>query len=266
MPKSNKNRYTQLIEDIFKSRYKAGDNRVEFIREDIETTASRLSIKLPKNLGDLIYSYKFRSALPESIRITSDNDKEWVIKNIGRAKYAFVQLTNARILPDNMLMAIKIPDATPGIVERYSIEDEQALLAKVRYNRLLDIFTGVACYSLQSHLRTTVPNVGQIETDEIYVGIDKVGRHYVFPLQAKGGKDEIGIVQIEQDILLAEHKYPKLICRAIAAQFLDENRIAIFEFVVQDGEIKKKAESHYQLVQQDQISNEEIDEYNKLPI
>ena len=53
------------------------------------------------------------------------------------------------------------------------MNDEQALLAKIRYNRLIDIFTGITCYSLQNHLRTTVPNIGQVEIDEIYIGIDK---------------------------------------------------------------------------------------------
>ncbi|MDR2154762.1 MAG: hypothetical protein LBE78_07020 [Burkholderiaceae bacterium] len=264
MANNSKNRYFQLIEDIFFNRYKKGDVRVEFIREDIEDAAVQLNIKLPKNLGDIIYSFKFRTALPEKIKKTADDGKEWVIKNIGRAQYAFEQLTNSRILPDDMLMATKIPDATPGIVERYALEDEQSLLAKLRYNRLLDIFTGVTCYSLQNHLRTTVPGVGQVETDEIYVGVDKLGRQYVFPVQAKGGKDEIGIVQIEQDILLCSHKYPSLICRAIAAQFLGSNRIVIFEFTVQDGEIRKKTERHYHLVLQSEITSEELAAYNQL--
>lgn len=264
MANNGKNRYAQLIEDIFFKRYKKGDTRVEFIREDIENTATKLDIKLPKNLGDVIYSFKFRSALPEKIKATAGGGKEWVIKNTGRSQYTFEQLANSRILPDDMLMAIKIPDATPGIVERYALEDEQSLLAKLRYNRLLDIFTGTTCYSLQNHLRTTVPGVGQIETDEIYVGMDKLGRQYVFPLQAKGGKDEIGIVQIEQDILLCGHKYPALICRAIAAQFLGSNRIAIFDFMVQDGEIKKKIERHYHLVNQSEITHEELAAYNQM--
>ncbi len=65
------------------------------------------------------------------------------------------------------------------------MNDEQALLAKIRYNRLIDIFTGITCYSLQNHLRTTVPNIGQVEIDEIYIGIDKRGAHYILPAQAK---------------------------------------------------------------------------------
>ena len=81
-----------------------------------------------------------------------------------------------------MMLATKIPDATPSIVEKYALDDEQALLTKLRYNRLIDIFTGVTCYSLQNHLRTTVPGIGQVETDEIYVGVDKLGRQFVFPV------------------------------------------------------------------------------------
>ena len=68
-----------------------------------------------------------------------------------------------------MLVETKIPDATPGVISRYAINDEQGLLAKLRYNRLIDIFTGLTCYSLQNHLRTTVPELGQVETDEIYL-------------------------------------------------------------------------------------------------
>jgi hypothetical protein len=260
----NKNRYVQLIEKIFFTRYKAGDIQVTFIREDIEDTAHHLDIELPKNIGDIIYSFKFRTQLPNTIKKTASGNKEWVLKNKGRSIYAFEQLANSRIIPDKMLMAIKIPDATPGIVERYALEDEQSLLAKLRYNRLLDIFTGATCYSLQNHLRTTVPDVGQVETDEIYVGIDKLGRQYIFPIQAKGGRDEIGIVQIEQDIFLCKDKYSTLICRPIAAQFLGSNKIAIFEFTVQDGEIRKKVERHYHLVAQAEITEEELAMYNRL--
>src|SRR5947199_1254717 len=101
------------------------------------------------------------------------------------------------------------------MITKYALSDEQALLAKLRYNRLIDIFTGVACYSLQSHLRTTVPNMGQVETDEIYIGVDRRGAHFVFPVQAKGGNDTLSIVQIEQDFALCAAKFPALICRRV---------------------------------------------------
>lgn len=43
------------------------------------------------------------------------------------------------------LRTIRLPDSTPGVIAKYAMFDEQALLARLRYNRLLDIFTGLAC-------------------------------------------------------------------------------------------------------------------------
>ena len=258
------NRYSTLIESIFYSKYNEGDREIFFERPDIIKKAEELKITLPLNIGDIIYSFKYRSSLPSSIVSLAPNGLEWVIKNAGRAKYVFKLVNYSRIIPDEMLIDIKIPDATPGIVGKYALNDEQALLTKMRYNRLLDIFTGVTCYSLQNHLRTTVPDIGQIETDEIYVGLDKNGKQYIFPVQAKGGSDELGVVQIEQDIKLCEHKFPELIVRAIASQFISEKVIAIFEFKLIDDEIKKIAEKHYKLVDYSELSSEEIKIYNSI--
>jgi len=72
-------------------------------------------------------------------------------------------------------MQIKIPDATPAIITKYSnfqqsqschcyfslaftnqvgllysSGDEQALLTKIRYNRFMDVFLGITTYSLQN--------------------------------------------------------------------------------------------------------------------
>ena len=166
------------------------------------------------------------------------------------------------IEPDNMLSTIKIPDGTPSIVKKYSISDEQALLTIVRYNRLVDIFLGVTCYSLQNHLRTTVEGIGQIETDEIYVGVDKKGRQFIIPVQAKGGTDKIGITQIEQDLELCRQKYPDLICRAIACQFISSDIVAMFEFSIQDEKVVKENERHYKMVEAVEITGEDLLHYN----
>jgi hypothetical protein len=159
-----------------------------------------------------------------------------------------------------MMALIKVPDATPGVIEKYRLSDEQALLAKLRYNRLLDIFTGVTCYSLQNHLRTTVPEMGQVETDELYIGIDRRGAQYVFPVQAKGGKDKISIVQIEQDYAMCKDKFPLLICRPIAAQFAGED-IVIFGFEDTETGLRIASEKHYKLVPHDQVTPDDLKTY-----
>ncbi len=166
------------------------------------------------------------------------------------------------IEPDKMLATIKIPDSTPSIVRKYSISDEQALLTIVRYNRLIDIFLGITCYSLQNHLRTTVVGIGQIETDEIYVGLDKKGRQFIIPVQAKGGSDKLGVTQIEQDLELCKQKYPELICRAIACQFITADVVAMFEFSVEEGKIVKENECHYKIIEAKEISDDDLNRYN----
>lgn len=258
---AKRNCYSLIIEEIFKRNFKSKSERVPFQREDITTIANALGVKLPKNLGDVIYSFRYRATLPESITKLATEGMEWIIRPEGSARYAFTLVKLPRILPNINLAETKIPDATPGVITKYALNDEQGLLAKLRYNRLIDIFTGVTCYSLQNHLRTHIAGVGQIETDELYVGIDTKGAHYIFPVQAKGGTDKLGIVQIEQDFAMCDKKFPNLVCIPIAAQFIEDSSIALFSFEREDGVVKITVEKHYRLVAPEEITDEDLLKY-----
>lgn len=258
---ARQNRYAQLVTWVFQRHYEVGDSEVEWERGELVEAANNLGIDVPKNLGDVIYSVRFRIPVPPAIKRTAPDDKEWVIKGRGQGKYAFRLVNRVRIKPNPALAVIKIPDATPEIIASAALGDEQALLALVRYNRLIDIFLGVAAYSLQNHLRTTVSDIGQVETDEVYVAVDRNGRQYVVPVQAKGHKDEIGITQTQQDIEMCAEKWPHLMCRAVSVQFVSKRSVAIFELAVQDDEIRVVREAHYDLVPSSQISPEDIQGY-----
>ena len=257
------NRYGAIIERVFSQHYKRGLKEFEFTRDEFAEAAKVLDIVLPKNLGDVIYSVRYRSELPETIRAKSASGFEWIIEGAGLGSYRFKQVRLNRIVPREELLTIKVPDATPEIILAYALGDEQALLAKVRYNRLVDVFLGITTFSLQNHLRTTVTGIGQIEIDEIYVGIDRHGRQFVVPVQAKGGNDRHGVVQTQQDISCCAQKFPNLICRAVSAQFMTEDRIAMFELMLVDGEVKVVDEKHYQLVSATAISRDELRLYGK---
>jgi hypothetical protein len=261
--KTNPNRYVQIIERIFSSHYSAGATEVCFERKEIEIVAQELNINLPKNLGDIVYSFRYRVALPESIREKAAKGRHWIIRPAGRSRYCFVQVAEHNIVPTPMKAETKIPDATPGLVTMYSLDDEQSLLAKLRYNRLIDIFSGLTCYSLQNHLRTFLAGIGQVETDEIYIGIDKKGRHYVLPIQAKGHTDKLNVVQIEQDLALCASKFPDLICRSIGAQFIESNLIALFEFESTPEGVKLAAEEHYRLVPPNEVTPDILKVYQE---
>lgn len=257
------NRYAQIIERIFFAHYKKGVQEFVFDREEFVQAASELAIKLPKNLGDILYSFRYRVALPASIQAKAPASKYWIIRAAGRGLYRFVVVDEWRIAPTEGLSETKIPDSTPGVVTKYSFDDEQGLLARLRYNRLIDIFTGVTCYSLQNHLRTSIDGIGQIETDEIYIGIDQKGAHYVFPVQAKGGTDKLSIVQIEQDVALCKKVFPSLICRPIAAQFMENDLIALFAFEETERGVTRSMEKHYRLVPPDQVTSEDLKLYQE---
>ena len=246
-PAQPTNRYYALIEKIFFDHYTKGATVIPWNRTEIEPAAAALKIRLPKNLGDVLYSIRYRTPMPDRVLATQPVGLEWIIDGVGRSKYAFKLVPATRIRPSETMVTIGIPDATPEVIRAYALDDEQALLAIVRYNRLIDTFLGLTTYSLQNHLRTTVAGV-QIEIDELYVGLDKHGCHYVIPVQAKGGKDQIGVVQTTQDIRYATQEFPGMRCRPIAVQFMSDNVVAMFELTLQGDEVKIVEERHYKLV------------------
>ena len=262
MPKKQ-NRYQALIERIFFTHYQEGTTEFQFLREELEEGAAALGFARVKNIGDVPYSFRYRNVLPGSILETQPEGMEWIIAGAGKGIYRFKLVKKTRVVPREDLVKIDMPDATPELIRAHALDDEQALLAIVRYNRLIDTFLGLTTYSLQNHLRTTVSGIGQIEIDELYIGLDKRGCHYVIPVQAKGGKDQIGIVQITQDIEFVRQKFPGMKCRAIAAQFMEEGIVALFELTLQDDEVKIVEERHYRLVPATDLDEDAIRDYRE---
>jgi hypothetical protein len=252
------NRYAEIIAEVFRRHYKKGAVKFGFERDEFAEIAEAKGIVLPKNLGDAIYSFKYRQPLPESIAKMAQDGLEWIISSAGKSKYQFRLVKPLKIVPRANQLVVKIPDSTPEIIEAYALGDEQALLAKVRYNRLVDVFLGISASSLQNHLRTTVKGIGQIEIDELYVGLDRNGSQYVVPVQAKGGKDKHGRQQTEQDLACCKEKFPALRCRPISAQFITKNKIAMFELTEHEGDIKVVSEEHYELVPAKTITAEDL--------
>jgi hypothetical protein len=244
-------RYSRIIEAVFQRYWRKGKTEFSFERDELIQVCGELAIEVPKNLGDVIYTFRYRKSLPKSILATQPADRGCLILGDGDARYRFRLNKLTHIRPTNGLLVRKIPDATPEIIIRYALTDEQALLAKVRYNRLIDIFLGITASSLQNHLRTKIPNYGQIEIDELYVGLDGRGAQYIVPVQAKGGTDVLGAIQTIQDLTFcqAEQKYCDCIARAVSAQFLTDDTIALFETSFDGDEVSIVRERHYRLTE-----------------
>lgn len=253
----NLGKYGRAILSIFRDRYRRGRREIAFTRDDL----IRVTDGEVKNIGDLVYSFRYRAQLPEEIRRTVTEPSGWIIVPRGAAQYALVIHPRAgRVLPDDQRQAILIPDATPELISAHARNDEQALLALVRYNRLVDIFTGVTAESLQNHYRTQIDDYGQIEVDEMYVGVDKEGRQYFMPLEAKGKGGHLSIIQIGQNIACGKKVFPNLILRPLGAKFLDDHSIVMMRFNVTDqwDDIQKVDEQRYRLVPHGDIPARQI--------
>lgn len=264
MPTKNVSvQYLPIVSHIFHDHWTKGASEVEFTREELVSAATYLGVERPKNLGDLIYSFKFRRDLPQDIQAKAPRGKCWLLEGAGRAKYRFrlVDVGGRTIVPRNDIAAILIPDSTPEIIGAHALGDEQAVLARVRYNRLIDIFLGLTTYSLQNHLRTQVQGMGQIEIDEVYVGLNRNGAQFVIPVQAKGGSDKLSPVQTTQDIACCKAKFPALVCRPVSAQFMGDDVIALFELTQQGDKILIVEERHYRLVANDEIDIDTLKQY-----
>jgi hypothetical protein len=260
--------YRAIISDIFERFYQSGMEEFEFHRDEIGASAERMKVKKPKNDGDVIYSFRHRTALPQNILATQPNGLFWLILGAGDAKYRFRLSRLSHLIPTPGLMVRKIPDATPGIINQHALTQEQALLAKVRYNRLIDIFLGITAYSLQNHLRTKIANYGQIEIDELYIGVDSRAAQFIVPVQAKGGNDKLGVIQTIQDITFCRignssgNRYANLTPRAVSTQFMANDTIAMFELDFDGDDVSIVREMHYRLVEAHDVTADDLSRYS----
>lgn len=74
------------------------------------------------------------------------------------------------------------------------------------------------------------------------------------------------MVQIWQDFKVCRKKFPDLIARPVAAQFMANDIIALFSFDWDGGDgitIQAGSERHYQLVPHDQLTDADLASYKR---
>src|SRR5262249_21999199 len=96
----------------------------------------------------------------------------------------------------------------------------------------LDHFTGMTIYRLRSHVRKSVPGIGQAELDAIDVGIARSDDDVpiVFPIEAKALADALNRVQIFNMVQYADHYFPNLTVRPLAIKVDEASVLHVVEF------------------------------------
>jgi len=233
--------YVPVILKLFQDRWRPGAATVVFSLDDVRTAVEAVrdmsdnpDAISSRNPADVVYRMRSRTILPAEIL-----DKGFhILRAVGRGRYQFEKASSGIIdTPVNDLTPAI--DQTPMPVRRLLPEtmaemDEQALLSVVGYCSLLDHFTGMKIYRLRSHVRKSVPGVGQAELDAIDVGIaageDEIP--VIFPIEAKAVSDELNRVQIFNMIQYAAHYYPGLTVRPLALKVDYQSVVHLIEFNV----------------------------------
>lgn len=103
--------YDMIIETLFFAHFVKGGKEFYFNRTEIEETAKQIGVSVPKNIGDVIYTYRYRQELPQRVLNSAPRGKQWVIRPAGYGKYKFG------------LTALAVVNPTPGLVETKILND-----------------------------------------------------------------------------------------------------------------------------------------------
>lgn len=252
-PEDKRKLYDRAIAEMFRRIYDFNADALAFTKDQLVQVCQELRIVID-NVPDIPYHYRTgRSDLPDEILNTGN----WVIEGAGKGRYRFSRLERTPYIsiPDGIYMT-EIPESTPDIVLKYGGIDEQAVLTRIRYNRLIDTFLSLTAYHLQGHVRSSIPGVGQVEVDDLYVGVDTAGNWYIVPMEAKsvGLKERLGVIQVRQMILFAKQYASKLILRPVGVKSLEDGSLVFLEFD-DEPELEKisvKRYMRYKLIRDDQ--------------
>lgn len=247
----------RVVDDLFERNYKPGMSEFSFHRKDISALAAELGVGTAANVPDIAYHFNFRRTDRSVLmRRTESRKKRWYILP-AKGGYKF-GLDQWPIEPTPDFVRTKVPNATPEIIASNALTDEQAVLARVKYNRLIDLFLGITAYPLQSHVRTKVDGV-QVEIDELYLGIGESGEQFVVGVEAKV-KDALAPYQIRNCFNACKAKFSRLTPKAVGVVWnQSDDFIAMFELTIGRGHrVLRERERHYQIVKAADISDKEL--------
>lgn len=227
--------YGPVILEIWRRRYVHGrTDPIPFTLADIraELIARGLTAANPP---DVIYRMRGRTQLPEEMQSAGYR----MIVNTDRGVYAFIAGASTLIDYPEMVGVVEVDDHTPVEVRRLLYQslvrvDEQALLSVIRYNDMFSRFIGFRVYHLKSHVRQSVPGVGQAEVDDVHVSVEHGydGLLTIVPVEAKAEHDPVVRTQVASLVHYARHAFPGHPIRPMTVKMMETGEVLFMEFNV----------------------------------
>lgn len=226
-------KYEDTIVRVFENKLEDGfdtDEEIPFDRTDLQRAMDELDITV-RNVPDIPYAYRSRRKLPDRIERHGYNAIILDDQGSADAVYLFTKREQLIPIPDKFDQThTTTTEDLPDPVREYIGKDEQGVLTQIRYVGLLDDFTGMDAYHLQSHMRMRVSN-REAELDDLYIGIDDGGNHHALAVEAKGVGETLNKNQLIRNTRGIEQKanYPNSV-KTLAAKLDDDGYFYLFEF------------------------------------
>ena len=225
-------KYEPIIKWVFETQAKeyGTEEEIPFSRSHIEDAMEDLDISVG-NVPDIPYAYRSRRPLPDEIAeygytaVIIDDTREG-----EDPTYMFTKMEQLIPIPEVVDQTHQTSTSVlPEAVRKYIGKNEQGVLTQVRYAGLLDDFTGLDTYHLQSHLRMRVKG-REAELDDLYVGVDDDGDHHALVVEAKGVGETLNRNQLIRNTrgIKEKSRYPDSV-QTLAVK-LDDGFFYLFEF------------------------------------
>jgi hypothetical protein len=230
--------YSPVLLAIFRRKFTSGAQRIVFTLEELRDELRAMGLEA-RNAADVIYRMKSRTILPEEIRKLGYH----ILEITSRGTYAFVIGESTLIEYPPQVDITEVHDLTPKAVRSllhpdFGSIDEQGLLSICRYNDLLSRFLEATTFHVKSHVRKSVPGVGQAEIDDLHVeihgSVHEPRELTIVPIEAKAKDDPVNRVQVVIQTKFARHAFPDHPCRPVTVKLFEDGRILFMEFNVTD--------------------------------
>lgn len=221
------NKAKSFIKHLIEKNFTASQDSIPFSRDDVSLYCLKKFKKIPKNVGDIIYSLRYRMDYLSTFDHLLDPDYTWTLLSLSTGQYELKPMPKLKLPDLTSVPVISKIDKTPEHIHNLRPLNDQSLLMKIYQNKVLSEFLEDDLILLQAHHKVNLKDWGQAEIDGI-VASETSPRLYL--VEVKGYTEVIGWPQIIQLKMYAEQNHPGLPFTPIFVQSHRDWSFSIVQF------------------------------------
>lgn len=228
LKKSNKEAKAKFFIDyLMKNSFVDSLTPISFERTDILDVCKNEFGEAPKNLGDIVYSLRYRLDYLSNYDYLLEKDYTWTLLSTGIGQYELAPLKKLRLPNLESENVLYVDDQTPAHIHKLRPLNDQSLLMKVIQNGILNEFLQDDLMFLQAHHKVNLNNWGQAEIDGILASNNS---SHLYLIEVKGYTEVIGWPQMIQLKMYAQQNHPDVLFTPVFIQSHRDWSFSVVQF------------------------------------